>query len=60
MSAKFVRQPKKQLKINIIFMKLDEDEDEDMESRGSGFVVLNDVSQACTSCWEWSFGGDHA
>ena len=38
----------------------DEDEDEDMESRGSGFVVLNDVSQACTSCWEWSFGGDHA
>ena len=25
-----------------------------MESRGSGLVVLNDVSQACKSCWEWS------
>ena len=34
--------------------------DEDNESRGSGFVVLYLMSQACKSCWEWNFGGDHA
>ena len=37
-----------------------EDKDEDMESRGSGFVVLYDVSRACKSCLGWGFGGGHA
>ena len=37
-----------------------EDKDEDMESRGSGFVVLNDATQACISYREWNYGGGHA
>ena len=46
--------------INTKLKEYVEDKDEDMESRGSGFVVLYAVSQAWKSCWEWNFGGDHA